>query len=94
MTQSVRIGIVGDYNPDFESHRATTTAIDLAARAMEITAQADWLPTPEVPPHDPAARLAAYDAIWLAPGSPYASFAGALAAVRFAREQGWPFTAT
>jgi CTP synthase (UTP-ammonia lyase) len=42
----------------------------------------------------PAEALRALEGIFLAPGSPYASMEGALAAVRFAREQGAPFAAT
>jgi len=38
--------------------------------------------------------LRQYDALWCAPGSPYKSMAGALRAIRFARERGWPFLGT
>lgn len=35
-----------------------------------------------------------FDAVWVLPGSPYASEAGALAAIRTAREDGIPFLGT
>jgi CTP synthase (UTP-ammonia lyase) len=38
--------------------------------------------------------LAGCDALWCVPGSPYASMAGALAAIRRAREQARPFLGT
>ncbi|MCM3883583.1 hypothetical protein [Frankia sp. R82] len=45
-------------------------------------------------PAGSAGFLAGFDGIWLVPGSPYASEAGALAAVRIAREQGIPLLGT
>lgn len=39
-------------------------------------------------------RLARFGAIWCVPGSRYASTAGALAAIRFARERSLPFLGT
>ena len=38
--------------------------------------------------------LKPFDALWCAPGSPYKSMDGALRAIQFAREQGWPFIGT
>jgi CTP synthase (UTP-ammonia lyase) len=49
-----------------------------------------WIATPDAAECD----LRGFDAIWLAPGSPYASADGAFAAVRTAREQGIPFLGT
>jgi CTP synthase (UTP-ammonia lyase) len=43
---------------------------------------------------DAGARLTAYDAVWCAPGSPYLSLDGALAGIRFARENAVPFIGT
>jgi CTP synthase (UTP-ammonia lyase) len=52
----------------------------------------EWLPTRAVAA--PAADLAAFSALWLVPASPYESMAGALAAVRWAREGRHPFLGT
>lgn len=52
-----------------------------------------WRPTTGIS-DDPAAALADAAAVWCTPGSPYASTAGALAAVRFAREHHRPFLGT
>jgi CTP synthase (UTP-ammonia lyase) len=38
--------------------------------------------------------LQQFDALWCAPASPYKSMQGALQAIQFAREQGWPFIGT
>jgi CTP synthase (UTP-ammonia lyase) len=54
--------------------------------------ETEWVPTDEV--NDPATRLARFDGIWVAPGSPYRSQDGALAAIRYAREHGTPLYGT
>jgi CTP synthase (UTP-ammonia lyase) len=50
----------------------------------------DWISTLDVD----ATELRSYAGIWLVPASPYRSMAGALAAVRFARESQCPFLGT
>src|SRR5262245_35946250 len=93
MTTPVRIGIIGDYNPDFHPHVATNAAIHHAADQLDLTAAIEWLPTPLLA-HDSDRQLRRFDALWCAPGSPYQSMDGALQGIRFAREQGWPFIGT
>lgn len=93
MTTLVRIGIIGDYNPDFHPHLATNAAIHHAADHLHLTAIIDWLPTPLLADNTDS-HIRQYDALWCAPGSPYQSMAGALQAIEFAREQGWPFIGT
>jgi len=55
---------------------------------------AEWVPTVEVMPDEPEARLAQYAGLFISPGSPYRSMDGALAAIRFARERGVPLVGT
>jgi CTP synthase (UTP-ammonia lyase) len=86
----LRIAILGDYNPAFESHAATTNAILLAAESGGCEVRVEWVPTPEITD----ARLDDFDGIWASPGSPYASFDGMLHGIRYARERGRPFVAT
>ena len=85
------IWILGINMTKFGKHKDLDT-VDLAAQAAGCAVEGIWVATPE-PERDPA-LLAGYDAIWCVPGSPYASMAGALAAIRFAREQGVPFLGT
>jgi CTP synthase (UTP-ammonia lyase) len=80
------VAIVGDHRPGNETHRAVTDGLTLAGADVE------WIPTDEVDPR--AERLAAYRGVVAAPGSPYASMDGMLAAIRHARERGLPFTGT
>jgi CTP synthase (UTP-ammonia lyase) len=91
MTMSMRgdaIGVVGDFDPGAVTHQATNRALTDAGLDF------DWVPTPEVPPDEPASRLDGYAGLCIAPASPYRSMEGALAAIRFARERGVPLVAT
>ncbi|WP_347115958.1 CTP synthase [Leclercia sp. S52] len=88
---TLRIALVGDYNPDVLAHQAIPLAIDDAAAVLEITADYDWLATTELTsPED----LVGYDAIWLVPASPYKNAEGAFIAARYARENSVPFLGT
>ena len=80
------IAIVGDYRPDNETHRAVTDGLTIAG------AQIEWVPSEEV--DGAAERLVGYGGIVAAPGSPYTSMDGVLAAIRHARQRGVPFTGT
>jgi CTP synthase (UTP-ammonia lyase) len=92
MTQSVRIGIIGDFNPDYPSHIVTNEAINHAEDALGISAEVQWLPTKALE-KQPAA-IEQFDALWCSPGSPYQSMEGAIQAIQFAREQDCPFLDT
>ena len=45
---TLRIALVGDYNPDVIAHKAIPLAIDDAAAVLDLTADYDWLATPEL----------------------------------------------
>jgi CTP synthase (UTP-ammonia lyase) len=93
MTTALRIGIIGDYQPDYRPHPATNEALSHAASSLSVPIEVTWLPTPSLE-EDPQARLSGFDALWCAPGSPYQSLVGALNAIRFAREGHRPFLGT
>jgi len=92
MKTTVRLALVGDYNPAITAHQAIPKAVELAAQRFNINIHADWLPT-ETISHDPAS-LSHFDAFWCVPGSPYRSTEGAIRAIRFARERNKPFLGT
>jgi len=94
VTEPVRIGILGDFNPEFRSHHATNDSLQHAARKLEITVEATWLPTPSLLEPGAAAILDSYDGLWASPGSPYKSFDGMLKGIEFARVHDRPFLAT
>jgi CTP synthase (UTP-ammonia lyase) len=82
------VGIVGDFDARKPTHVATGQA--LAHAGLE----AEWVPTVDVTPEKPEARLGRYAGLFIASGSPYRSMDGALAAVRLARERGVPLVGT
>ena len=45
MSNLVRIGILGDFNPEFRSHHATGEALQHAARKLEMKVEFEWIPT-------------------------------------------------
>jgi CTP synthase (UTP-ammonia lyase) len=96
MNQPLRIGIIGDLDPGRPSHAATNLALHHAASALSVTVDCSWLPTQslDIEPGEAAGRLRQFDALWCGPGSPYKSMGGALVAIRFARQEGWPFIGT
>jgi len=91
---ALRIAIVGDRDAGFRPHVATDEALDHAATALGIAIDSHWVPTSSVLEGAGVESFRACDGLWIAPGSPYASLEGALGAIRFAREHGWPLVAT
>jgi CTP synthase (UTP-ammonia lyase) len=95
MKRSVRIGIIGDFEPTYPSHLATNEALGHAAGALSVTLDFAWLPTLSLADGgDIETTLGQYDGLWCAPGSPYQSMEGALEGIRFAREHDRPFVGT
>lgn len=94
MVRQLSIGIVGDWDPKRASHIATNEALGHAADALAVALDISWLPTRALDDAGSASLLQACDALWCAPGSPYESMAGALRAIRFARERNRPFLGT
>lgn len=87
----MRIALIGDRSDAVTAHRAIPLALQLEAETLGLDITADWLGTATL--SDPG-QLSAYDAGWVVPASPYASFENALAAIRFLREQRIPFLGT
>jgi CTP synthase (UTP-ammonia lyase) len=83
---AVRIGIIGDFDRAKHSHWATEAALFHAGARLGLAIEPCWVPTPSVAGTDGARRLAAFDGIWGAPGSPVANMAGTLSAIQYARE--------
>lgn len=94
MDQPLRIGIIGDLDPDHPSHIATNEALSHAAKAFSVPLDVVWLPTQPLEDGFRKMKVQSFDALWCAPGSPYKSMDGALRAIQFSREQGWPFIGT
>ena len=81
---STAIALVGDFKPDAIAHQAIPIALALAGQVEQRPVSWEWVPTTTI--REPARDLARFSGIWVTPASPYASMAGALAAIRWARE--------
>ncbi len=89
----IRVGVVGDYDPDNETHRATDAAFVHASAALGVPAMCTWTATEQLTGAG-TRLLDPFDCLLIAPGSPYRSTDGALAAIRYAREGDVPVLGT
>ncbi|HEY0935784.1 MAG TPA: hypothetical protein VGD91_18830 [Trebonia sp.] len=85
-----RIALVGDRSANVRAHARIPALIDALVTRESLTLDPYWIATPDAAECD----LGGFDAIWVTPGSPYQSGAGAIAAVRTARTRGIPFLGT
>ncbi|MEV3927633.1 CTP synthase C-terminal region-related (seleno)protein [Actinomadura coerulea] len=92
MDRSLRVAVIGDRDPKFPPHLATDDALRHAAALLGIEVDVRWLATE--PLESDMAEVKAADVLWCAPGSPYRSLLGALAALRHGREHGVPTLGT
>lgn len=94
MGDAVRIGILGDFNPELPSHNATNESLKHAARKLKVAVESEWLSTPSLTASGTEKTLESFDGLWAAAGSPYKSFDGMLRGIEFARRRDWPFLGT
>jgi CTP synthase (UTP-ammonia lyase) len=92
MTDSLNVAVTGDFDSSYVPHIATNSAISHSARLLGLEVAVTWLAT--VPLEAGLGPVTKADALWCAPGSPYRSLAGALAALRFGRENSVPTLGT
>ena len=89
--QTIKIALVGDYDPNVPAHQAIPVALERIANETVFNVQGIWVATPDI---GDGASLRTFDGIWCVPASPYRDMAGALSAIRFARERQVPFLGT
>jgi CTP synthase (UTP-ammonia lyase) len=82
----VAIALVGERNPGNMTHEPTERAF------AQLSVETTWVDTALIA--DDPAVLSEYDGVMLPPAMPYANEDGALAAIRFAREQDVPLLGT
>jgi CTP synthase (UTP-ammonia lyase) len=88
----LRVALVGDYDRAAVAHQAIPPALALAGKSLGVALNAEWVGTDAIVPAAPA--LTRSDGVWCVPVTPYRSPAGAIWAIRFAREHGVPFLGT
>lgn len=91
--KTIRIALVGDHDPMVTAHRAIPGALELAGLSLGVPVAWEWIGTSTLS-DGVTAQVTSADGIWVVPNSPYRSEAGAIAAIRYAREAGRPFLGT
>lgn len=81
---AMNILVLGDYNPDYLTHRAIDAALS------HFPDGCGWVPTDS----QQASELADRDGVWLLPGTPYRNDEVAFAAIRHCLQTGTPFLGT
>ena len=94
MSDPVRIGILGDYDPKSPTLPAIEKSLQHAAAQLNLPVESEWIATPSLLAADTEKKLESFDGIWAAPGSPYKSLDGMLKGIEFARLRDWPFLGT
>lgn len=89
MTFTARIALVGERSPNVQSHVRIPRLLEAVREQDGLLVEAFWVSTDEV-----GGGLTGFDGVWVLPGSPYRSEAGAVEAIRSAREGGIPLLGT
>ena len=93
MPKKLLVGVIGDFQPTYDTHKMTNLAICHSADRLGVGVEVEWLPTPSLA-GDVGKTMKRFDAFICAPGSPYKSYDGALNGIRYARENDVPFVGT
>ena len=88
------IAIVGDRVMGLDRHDSIEAAIAHATVGGGRSIAIRWAATTGIDHDDPVERLRSACALWIAPGTPYRSTEGALAAIKCARDHDLPLLAT
>jgi CTP synthase (UTP-ammonia lyase) len=94
VSDPVRIGILGDYDPKSPTLPAVEKSLQHASEMLNQPVEAEWISTQTVLEANAEKKLERFDGLWAAPGSPYKSFDGMLKGIEFARRRDWPFLGT
>jgi CTP synthase (UTP-ammonia lyase) len=85
-----RIAFIGEYDPSSPTHSATNAAFRHSSDRLKSEIATAWVSTESVEDE----MFDYFDAVLIAPGGPYKDQNKALAAIRFARENGVPCLGT
>ncbi len=89
----IKIGLIGDYNPDVTAHIAIPKALQLSSKKFNCKVQYIWLDT-DLINRKYFDALNSFNGLWAVPATPYKDMDGALSAIKFARENNIPFLGT
>lgn len=85
-----KIALLGEHDPAFPPHAATDAAVEHSRRRLGAEIEAEWVSTADIGPD----LFQRFNAIWVAPGSPYRNLEQTLWAIRQARRNGIPCLGT
>jgi len=92
MTNSISIGIIGDFNPEKPSHIATDAALKHAADFLSLDVKPEWLGTGNLRRKSVKDTIGQYQGLFAAPGTPYFFADGAIKGIKLAREMKHPLS--
>jgi len=92
MNESLRIGILGDFDNNRYSQIKTNEALDHASKELSVSIDTVWLPTKSLGEHKQT-DLMNFHGFWAGPGD-YINSDGVLQVIKFCRERQWPFIGT
>ena len=87
-----RIAVIGDYNPNEESHRLIMESIKDVEAEIQGELEAQWIMSDALDVS--AEHLKRFDGFWFSPGSPYRNADSVLSAIQYARENKVPALGT
>ena len=88
------IVLIGERDLSKRAHLGIEASIGLFQQKVDPALTFRWVSTAEIAKENSEQLLGSAKGIWCTPGSPYESTAGALQAIRYAREQRRPFLGT
>lgn len=88
----MKIGIVGDYNPEYPSQQATNNALIHSSEKLGIGIEYEWIPTASIS-EQMDKIIKTYKGFWIAPGSSE-SVHGILSIIQYSRENNIPLLGT
>jgi CTP synthase (UTP-ammonia lyase) len=90
LDKTIKIALVGEYDPTFKPHIATDNAISHSAKKLGINVKSVWVSTERIEP----TIFDTYHGVWIAPGSPYKNLNKTLWVIRYTRENYLPCLGT
>ncbi|GBF82611.1 CTP synthase C-terminal region-related (seleno)protein [Aphanothece sacrum] len=90
LDKTIKVALIGEYNPAFKPHIATDNAISHSAKQLGINVESVWVSTEIIKEK----IFDTYHGVWIAPGSPYKNLNKTLWVIRYARENHLPCLGT
>jgi CTP synthase (UTP-ammonia lyase) len=88
----LKVGIVGDFSPEYPSQIATNNALMHSSGKLGVSVEYEWIPTATISKQIDTIKET-YQGFWIGPGVPD-SIDGVLSIIQFARENNVPLLGT